>query len=145
MGGELVNSSSPAPSYTDQFYEHFPLYLAIGMSYDQYWNEDCTLVRHYRKADAIRRERLNSEAWLQGAYIYDALCSVSPVLHAFAKNGTKPNPYPDKPYALNEASSKYRMVDEEQKKSETAAQGFAMFAEMFNRKRHERRGINGNT
>ena len=33
-------------------------------------------------------------------YIYEALCDVSPVLHAFAKSGTKPNPYPDRPYAI---------------------------------------------
>ena len=43
---------------------------------------------------SLRKEvRRNYAAWLQGAYIYDALCAVSPILHAFAKGGTKPIPY----------------------------------------------------
>ena len=31
-------------------------------------------------------------------YIYEAICDVSPILHAFAKSGTRPRPYPEKPY-----------------------------------------------
>lgn len=100
MGGELVDSSNPISSYTDIFNEQFPYYLSIGMTYDQYWNDDCLLVKYYRKASKIRDDRKNHELWLQGLYIYQALCDVSPVLHAFAKNGTKPNPYPDRPYAI---------------------------------------------
>ena len=72
------------------------------MSERQYWDEDSTLVTAYRKADEIRMNRRNQEMWLQGAYIYDALCRMSPVLHAFAKKGTKPAPYPSEPYALTE-------------------------------------------
>jgi len=70
------------------------------MSYDQYWNEDCLLTVYYRKAHELRKDRKNQELWLQGMYIYEALCDVSPVLHAFAKSGTKPLPYPDKPYPV---------------------------------------------
>lgn len=58
------------------------------------------LTRYYRKADVLRRKRENEDRWLQGMYIYEALCDVAPVLHAFAKKGTKPTPYPDHPYAL---------------------------------------------
>lgn len=70
------------------------------MTYDQYWNSDCLLVKYYREAFEIKNKRQNEVLWLQGAYIYDALCAVSPVLHAFAKTGTKPQPYLDKPYPL---------------------------------------------
>lgn len=100
MGGELVNSASLL-TYTEQFYNHFPFYLSIGMTYDQFWNDDCELVVYYRKANELRKARKNQELWLQGMYIYEALCCVSPVLHAFAKSGTKPLPYPDKPYAIS--------------------------------------------
>ncbi len=100
MGGELLNSS-PSVSYTQLFYEHLPFYLSIGMTYDQYWNEDCVLAKYYRKAHQLKNNRKNQELWLQGMYIYQALCNVSPVLHAFAKPGTRPIPYPDKPYALS--------------------------------------------
>ena len=106
MGGELLNSSSSKVSYTEQFYEHFPFYLAIGMTYDQYWNDDCQLVKFYRKAHKLKNEQKNQELWLQGMYIYEALCNVSPVLHAFAKRGTRPLPYPEKPYSLTKEGNK---------------------------------------
>ena len=104
MGSELVE---PAPqlSYTEQFYNCFPFYLSIGMTYDQYWNGDCLLVKYYREAFDIRKKRENELLWLQGAYIYDALCAVSPVLHAFAKTGTKPLPYLETPYPLTKKES----------------------------------------
>ena len=109
MGSELVSDSLPRKgigsieassplSLSEQFYEHLPYYLAIGMTYDQFWNEDCTLVKYYRKAHQIKQKQRNQELWLQGLYFYDALCDVSPILHAFAKKGTKPKPYPTEPY-----------------------------------------------
>ena len=101
MGGELLKNSASKPlSYTEIFYEHFPFYLSIGMTYDQYWNDDCMLVKYYREAHRLRNERKNQELWLQGLYIYEALCDVAPVLHAFAKSGTKPRPYLSKPFPI---------------------------------------------
>ena len=88
-------------SYTEQFYEAFPYYLSIGMSPEQYWDGDAMLTKYYRKADELQRSRKNQELWLQGMYIYEALCDVSPVMNAFAKKGTKPAPYPDHPYPLS--------------------------------------------
>ena len=46
-------------------------------------------------------ERVNAEAHLMGLYVYEALCDVSPVLHAFAKKGTKPKPFRTEPYSLS--------------------------------------------
>lgn len=87
-------------SYTAKFYDLFPYYLSIGMSPEQYWDEDPLLAKYYRKAEEMRRKRRNEELWLQGMYIYEALCDVSPVMNAFAKKGTRPRPYSDHPYAL---------------------------------------------
>ena len=58
------------------------------------------LAKWYRKAEGMRQKRRNEELWLQGMYIYEALCDVAPLLHAFAKRGTKPDPYPDHPYSI---------------------------------------------
>ena len=96
-GGQSAPISN---SYTASFYDQFPYYLAIGMTPEQYWEGDASLTRYYRKSDEIKRRRRNEELWLQGMYIYDALCDVSPIFHAFAKRGTKAKPYPDHPYAL---------------------------------------------
>lgn len=130
MGSELVSSSlseteggernrsTPLFTYTEKFYECFPYYLAIGMTPEQYWDGDPTLVKYYRKADEIRKERLNEELWLQGMYIYEALCDVSPVLHAFAKRGTRPQPYSDKPYSITEKQREKEEIIKEQKRVE---------------------------
>ena len=56
----------------------------------------------------IEREREINEwrMWKQGVYVYEALCDVSPILHAFSKKGTKPLPYPSKPYGIEEDKEK---------------------------------------
>lgn len=99
-GSELGDQSAPLHTYTKRFYEAFPYYLAIGMTPEQYWDGDPELVKYYRKAEEIRNEKRNQELWLQGMYIYEALCDASPIFHAFAKKGTKPRPYSTAPYAL---------------------------------------------
>lgn len=99
LGGGADNGSAPV-SLTALFYEHLPFYLSIGMTYEQYWNEDCLLTRYYRKAHQMKQQRRNQELWLQGAYIYEALTDIAPVLHAFAKKGTKPAPYVAEPFPL---------------------------------------------
>ena len=75
-----------------------PYYLSIGMTYEQYWYGDVWMVEAFREAEKLRQERVNAETWLQGMYVYDAIARISPVLHAFAKKGTKPQPYMSKPY-----------------------------------------------
>lgn len=98
-------------TYTEQFWEAFPSYLAMGMTEEQYWDGDAKLVESFRKADEIRREKRNTELWLQGLYIYEALCDVSPVLQAFAKKGTKPREYISKPYPITERALKKSKAD----------------------------------
>ena len=98
--------SIPHFSYTDTFCSRFPYYLAIGMSEEQYWDKDCTLAKYYREADELRKERMNQELWLQGMYFYDAMSRLSPILKAFAKAGTKPMPYVEEPYPINDKSKK---------------------------------------
>ena len=133
MDSELVSSSlstteevgqegSPSSftTYTEKFYELFPYYLAIGMTPEQYWDGDCTLVKYYRKAEELRNEKRNQELWLQGMYVYEAICDVAPILHAFAKKGTKATPYSSKPYPLTEKQTKR---DEEEKQRKLAEKG----------------------
>ena len=107
-------------SYTTVFYDQFPYYLSIGMTPEQYWDGDSMLAKYYRKGDELRRKRRNEELWLQGMYIYEALCDVAPVLHAFAKKGTKPVPYPDHPYALTVNDRKEEEQIKEQREREKA-------------------------
>lgn len=138
-GGERNNPSRSPSSYTEAFEEHFPYYLSIGMSEEQYWDRDCNLVKAYRKADEMRQERENRSAWLQGMYIYDAISRLSPILRAFSKKGTKPKPYPEEPYAL---SKKQQKELAEKKEKNTAAKGMRYlesFAKQFNKSFLERK------
>lgn len=72
------------------------------MSYEQYWFQDPLMARDYYKADRLRQERVNSGAWLQGAYVYDAILRLVPVLHAFSKKDAKPVEYLKEPYGSSE-------------------------------------------
>ena len=80
------------------FEEQCPIYMSYGMTYDEFWNGNPSRAIFYRRAAMIQVKRKDEEFWMQGVYVYDALCRVSPILHAFSKSGTKPLPYVDKPY-----------------------------------------------
>lgn len=131
-GGESENDSASLVSYTEQFNLYLPFYLSIGMTYDQYWNEDCCLVKYYREAFKLQRDRNNEQLWLQGMYIYEAFCDVSPILNAFAKKGTKPLPYPTQPYAITKEEVERRRVEKEKAEYEKMKAKTAAFATMFN-------------
>lgn len=129
--------ASPFP-YTDIFEKKFPYYLSIGMTEEQYWDRDCCLVKFYREAEEIRRERVNQELWLQGMYFYDALARVSPILHAFAKKGTKAQPYVEEAYPIN----KKKMEDAQLKKEKAKSQKGVRYMQAYmvaNNKRFEER------
>lgn len=96
--GEGV-SSSPQKTLEELFNEAVPYFMAIGMSYDDFWHNSPELAKTFLKMHEIKQKQEQERLWLQGYYTYIALCSVSPVLHAFAKKGTKPLPYPKKPLA----------------------------------------------
>ena len=114
-GSGGVTATAPLKTYTEKFDELFPYYLSIGMTEEQYWDRDSTLVKSYRKAEELRTNRRNQEMWLQGAYVYDALCRVSPLLHAFAKKGSKPAPYLEEPFAINEKQVEHKQEVKEKK------------------------------
>lgn len=86
-------------SLTEIFKQQFPFYLAIGMTYEQYWHGEAWLTKSYREAYELKKQIKDYDLWRQGMYFYEALLDVSPVLHAFAKSGTKPNKYSEKPYS----------------------------------------------
>lgn len=139
MGNELVSDLLPdmgaeidslAPlAYTKTIYNHFPYYLSIGMTEQQYFDGDSCLVIHYRQADKIRKQRQNEFAWIQGMYIYDAILSTSPALRAIG--GSEPIPYREEPYPITQeeiekAEEKRRVATFEAKKAEMIAKAAAI-------------------
>ena len=92
------------------------------MTPEQYWDGDPSLPKYYRKAHELKRKRKNEDFWLQGMYIYEALCDVSPVMNAFAKKGTKPIPYTDRPYSITRDDREEERKLREQRDREKAKQ-----------------------
>ena len=90
------------------------------MTYEQYWYGDTDMVKSFREADRIRQKRFNSEAWLQGRYIYDAFLRVSPLLHAFAKKGTKAEDYMDEPYPIFSDGKEESQAEKEEREKQEA-------------------------
>lgn len=98
MGEGLVGSSPEEFSTTQEIFERvFPQYLSIGMTFDEFWNQDCTLVTAYREAEELRERRKDYFLWLQGYYVYAAVGALAPIFHDFAAKGTKAAPYLEAP------------------------------------------------
>ena len=140
MGGELdgeITPSAPPPqkSLSEVFEEHFPYYLEMGMPAKDFWEGDVTLVKAYRKADMLRRQRVNHDAWLQGMYFYEALCDASPLLNAFSKEG-KSFPYIERPYAITAKEAEER----EKEQAMIAADQFRLYAAELKKKRGGKNG-----
>lgn len=115
MGCELLEENpTPHKTNTEIFEECFPFYLAIGMSYAEYWEGDPILARYYRKAYQIKQDEINNNAWLQGMYIYDA---VSTALHN-ALRGMGKNKPPAKDYAKQPYEFKNKVKTEAEKAKE---------------------------
>lgn len=99
-------------SLTTLFEKWCPVYMSYGMSYDEFWKESPYRAKFYREAHELKLKQKDELMWVQGMYIYEALCEVSPVLHAFSKKGTKPLPYSEKPY-LSKIDKKVTKAEKE--------------------------------
>lgn len=69
---DLFESSSKKLTYGEFFREWFPFYMNCGMTYDQYWKDDSSLVIDYFRAYMLRRDEQNYFAWLHGYYDFIA-------------------------------------------------------------------------
>ena len=112
LGAE--DGKSAPLSYSEYFEKMCPEYMAMGMTYDEYWNGNASLVRVYRETQKIKNKQRNYEMWLQGMYYYEALLDASPMFR-FSTKPTKPLPYPSQPYALTKEEIKAKEEMEEKK------------------------------
>lgn len=141
-GGTSDRTSNSRQTYTfkDLFYSQAPYYLSIGMTANEYWNEDVEYVVHYRKAWKIKQDRLNQQLWLQGMYVYDALLDTPIVVSGFAKKGEEKRKYPTEPYALTVEQQKQREADKERAHQMEIKNKLVAFASQFNKKMRDKEG-----
>ena len=128
MGDSQVIDSPE--NFTDIFEEIWPYFLSIGMSWEQFWEGDPFLVKAYRKAESIRRRRLNEELWLSGIYPSEALAST--VGNMFSK-GNK-HKYPSEPLPITEEERLERQERERKARMERIKATFTAKALKVNAK-----------
>lgn len=92
---KVIESDTPFSDMLDQL---CPYFMAMGVSYDEFWNGDYTQLKYVQSAYLIETERRNEQAWLQGMYVYEAVGVA--LSNAFKKKGTPPEKYPEKPFRL---------------------------------------------
>ena len=83
----------------------FPLYMTMGMSYEEYWQGPAWLAKAYREAFEIKRKQEEWARWRQGAYVFNAIMCAAPVIKPFVKDA-KPGNYPDEPWPITEAEAR---------------------------------------
>lgn len=129
MGDGQVSTDQPEKTFTETFEEIFPYYLAIGMSYEQFWYGSPELVIPYRRADEIRRRRKNEELWLAGMYTADALAST--VGSMFSKQKYQ---YPTEPRPITLDEARERRERERKEREEKIKAAFTAKALNVNKK-----------
>lgn len=112
--------TSPQKPFTEYFNEMFPAYLAMGMTWAQFWIDEPELAIAYRKAEAIRKRRKNEELWLEGVYMAEALNAT--VGNMFSK-GQK-HQYPAEPFPLTADEQRERREREEKARMERMKAAF---------------------
>lgn len=129
--------AKPNKTIAEAFDEAFPHYLAMGMTYQQFWEQDCMLVIAYRKAYRLRQEQQNQFAWLQGLYIWKALQSAPVFVNGFVPKGATIEPYWDKPYEFIK-EKKPKPAENNQKKIDQTVAYMQNLTSLFNRSFAER-------
>ena len=81
----------------------------MGMSYTEFWHGDPMLVKYYRDAYIHQKRTMNENAWLQGAYIYNAFnAALDNVMYSISRKGAKPKGYLREPLQLGAATESER-------------------------------------
>ena len=111
-------------TYSDVFKQLCPYYMSIGMSYDDFWNGDVSMVEAYRTADELRLKQRNYELWLQGMY-------ASPLFRFTMKGTVKPEPYVKEPFPITPAEAREREERAARAEEERLKAEFARFAEQI--------------
>ncbi len=104
--------------------EYLPHCLAMGIGADEFWQLTVRTLRPYLLAENIKREERNYFAWLQGAYIYDAVGVV--VANALAKRGSKKREYVNEPVRITPLTEEEKRIKAEKDKRKVIAMFNAM-------------------
>ena len=107
---EKPKSDTPIADMLDKL---CPYYMALGVTYDEFWNGDYTHLKYYIEKNKLENGKRNHELWLQGLYNYIAFTTA--LENAFSKKGSAPKRYIEKPLRitpLSEEEKRKEMIDD---------------------------------
>ena len=112
-------------SFAEIFMQICPAYIAMGMTWDQFWYSNTKVHRAYRLAWKQKKQYRNWEMWWQGYYFYEALVKVAPVMRAaFGKGKVEAGKYSEEPYPLTEKEAEERKEAQRRQKMERMLEVF---------------------
>ena len=91
-------------------------YMTMGVTYEEFWFGDYTKFKYVARQYDAQRKLQNEDAWLQGAYVYDAVATA--LSNAFRKKGAKAQNYLERPlqvYPKTEEEEQYEAEMERRK------------------------------
>lgn len=86
--------------------------MAMGMTYDEYWDGEVQMHKQVRKAYRIKQEHADYQAWLNGMYVCEAIATCF-------SGKKKAHKYPSEPYSTKQREEQER--HREQVRKERAA------------------------
>lgn len=124
---DSIESESDADASTNDYRkvmnEWFPYYLALGMTYEQYWCSDPYLTVYYQKAKKMKFDYDNQMAWINGMYIYDAVSAI--VFNTWCrKEGEQCKNYTNKPYEFDGVKQEEELKKEAEVQAEAWMRNF---------------------
>ena len=130
---EQSKQTSQTP-YGDMFDKLLPEYMAMGMTYDEYWDGEYGTKRACLKAYRIRMENEQRIAdrnnWYMGQYIVAAIQSVPLIVPGInMKKGASLPDYPDKPFFMRYEEQKKEEVRKQHEEDQSRL-AMAMFQAM---------------
>lgn len=93
------------------------------MTYEQYWYGDPLMVRAYYKAQKLREEQADTQAWMNGMYFAKAIEAT--IMNAFKKRSETPTEYPSMPITIKRREEEREKTEEEKRKLEESETAFA--------------------
>ena len=101
------------------FDELLPHYIAMGMTYDEFWDGEYGLKKAYQKAYRIRLENeqriSDRNNWYMGQYVVAAIQSIKLMIPGInTKPGVSMPDYPDKPFFEKYEEQKKEAVRKQQ-------------------------------
>lgn len=133
-------SRRPLIRYGEKFEELCAQYMAMGMSYHDYWDGDSMMAKYYREAEIHKQEKENYLAWLHGLYIYSALIDVAPILNPMSRKKKKPKQYMETPVPITKRATDRAREEENRKKMENGKNAMQMMMKGLNAKLKRREG-----